>query len=125
MKNQYNNNSFERKENPFQSIQIHIILLYSNHLLLLLIITLVGKSFSTSYKEPPSATRIVEESMNREQHKTPSSRFCRCFSLFVFVCVSDNNNNQRLRMTTTYHVILSSTISSLLLMIDILIASKE
>ena len=59
-------------------------LLYSNHLLLL-ILTLVAKSFSTSYKELLSATnRAVEESMNGGNMKTP---LVTLLSLFQPVCV--------------------------------------
>jgi hypothetical protein len=99
------------KKIPLVNLQIIILyLLYINDLLLLLTLTLVAKSFSSSYKELSSATSNNSRGLNerREQQKTPSPRFCRCFRLFV--CVDNNNNKQQLRQTMTYHVILSSTI---------------
>jgi hypothetical protein len=71
MKNQYNN-SFEKKNSLSVNPNTILYLLYINHLLLLLILNLVAKSFSTSYKELPSATnRVVEESMNGGNMQTP------------------------------------------------------
>jgi hypothetical protein len=99
-----------KKITACQSPIIILCLLYTNDLLLLTL-TLVAKSFSSSYKELSSATSNSSRGLNerREQQKTTSPRFCRCFRLFV--CVDDDdNNNQRLRQTMTYHVILSSTI---------------
>ena len=90
----------------------YCILLYINHLPLLLLLTLslVAKSFSSSYKELPSATSNNSRGIN-ERRKQQQNPLATLLSLFQALCVSHpDNNDQRLRQTTTYHVILSSTI---------------
>jgi hypothetical protein len=82
-------NKKQRKYRLSISKQPYYILLYINYLLLLLLtLTLVAKSFSSSYKELPSATSNNSRGINerREQQQTPSPRFCRCFRLCV--CLS-------------------------------------
>jgi hypothetical protein len=75
------------KKIPVRPSNTILYLLYSNHLLLLLLIlTLVAKCFSSRYKEIQQQT--IEESMGGRNTEEPSPpQFCRYISLVVCMCV--------------------------------------
>jgi hypothetical protein len=118
-------NKKQRKYRLSISKQPYYILLYINYLLLLLLtLTLVAKSFSSSYKELPSATSNNSRGINerREQQQTPSPRFCRCFRLCVSLSQTTTTSDwDRQRLITRFYPLLSS----LLLMVGILIVNKR